>query len=153
MNKLYHKRHPDFEQYDRITIEAVPRYKTSGLSGDEWRMSALVTFYFKGEVVKQQTFGDMKWAATLLMSAWIGDESGIPNHVLQHEEQKCDQPSCCNDATKFYKLRETYSAHGERLDPTDSSLRYFRKFCDQHKTRGDCGREDSDLNYEEIAKP
>lgn len=37
---MHYKRHPDFETYDRITIDTVERYKTSGLSGDEWRFSS-----------------------------------------------------------------------------------------------------------------
>ena len=40
----------DDEGPDRITIDPVPRYKTSGLSGDEWRMSYVVRFYRRGRL-------------------------------------------------------------------------------------------------------
>jgi hypothetical protein len=52
MNKRRYKRHRDDEWFDEIRLETeagavlqiitVPRYKTSGLSGDEWRTSARI---------------------------------------------------------------------------------------------------------------
>lgn len=39
---------PDAQACDEIRIYTVPRYKTSGLSGDEWRISAVTEFYRKG---------------------------------------------------------------------------------------------------------
>ena len=34
--------HHDDEWYDEVRITTVPRYKTSSLSGDEWRTSARI---------------------------------------------------------------------------------------------------------------
>gem|GEM_PF-6705725 len=38
---------PDAQAFDEIRIVTVPRYKTSGLSGDEWRISAMIQFFAK----------------------------------------------------------------------------------------------------------
>jgi hypothetical protein len=38
----------DAQAFDEIRIITVPRYKTSGLSGDEWRISATIQFYRNG---------------------------------------------------------------------------------------------------------
>src|SRR5207237_1236850 len=35
--KPFYKRHEDDEWIDEIRVKVVPRYKTSGLSGKEWR--------------------------------------------------------------------------------------------------------------------
>lgn len=45
MNRAYR---PDAQAFDEIRIFTVPSYKTSGLSGDEWRISATVEFYRNG---------------------------------------------------------------------------------------------------------
>ena len=39
-NPPHFERHPDDEWYDEVRIVTVPRYKTSGLSGDEWRFTS-----------------------------------------------------------------------------------------------------------------
>jgi hypothetical protein len=146
--EVFHKRLSDFEPYDKIVLDIVPRYKQSGLSGDEWRQSVSVTFLFKGNIVQTGHFGTMKSAIMMLGAMWIETSSPIPDTVLKAEEILCDQPSCVNHATARYILKELFSRNGEKLDPSDSHGVYFRKFCDAHKTRGDCGREDADTNYD-----
>ena len=148
MQKPWHKRHDDFECYDKITMEVVPRYKTSGLSGDEWRQHVEVKFWFKGHEIASHWSRDMRTAAMLFGSWLIGDGSGIENKILKLEKDLCDQPSCTEPPTHRYILKELFSHQGERLDKTDGYTRpYFRQFCQKHGTRGDCGREDADVNY------
>ena len=48
---MQNRNHHDDEWYDEIRVTTVPRFKTSGLSGDEWRRSAKVTFLRKGIVL------------------------------------------------------------------------------------------------------
>jgi hypothetical protein len=72
MNKLPLRRHHDDDYLDRITIHAAsganfvafirPRYKTSGLSGDEWRVSATVEVrrHPNSELVATRTFHRMR---------------------------------------------------------------------------------------------
>ncbi len=40
---------PDAQAFDEVRIRTVPRWKESGLSGDEWRISATVEFWRKGK--------------------------------------------------------------------------------------------------------
>lgn len=147
-DKMWHKRHHDFECFDKITMEVVPRYKTSGLSGDEWRQHVEVTFWFKGHAILSWGCSDMNAAAMLLGSKLLDAGSPISDKVLQLEDDLCDQPSCTEPPTHRYILKQLFSRSGERLDPTDGySRHHYRKFCQKHGTRGDCGREDSDDNY------
>ena len=45
---------PDAQAFDEIRIITVPRYKTSGMSGDEWRISARIEFMRNGQVVNTE---------------------------------------------------------------------------------------------------
>lgn len=65
-------------------------------------------------------------------------------------DEKCDQHGCDQDWTVKYRIKKTYSSCGEEL--TKETFEHWRKFCKRHSTRGDCGREDSDRNYEEIER-
>lgn len=150
---LRHKRHPDSGWYDRVEVEVVPRYKTSGMSGDEWRTSVRLRWYFKGLLVGEERFGrDIKEALSYIphVIAVAGD-SGASNEWLKHEAQKCDQPGCSEDAVEKFKLRRHTSERGEFLDEGENQDRAsYRKFCEKHRTRGDCSREDADSNYESL---
>lgn len=68
-SKMPLRRHHDDSYWDQIDIDAegvalrasiVPRYKTSGLSGDEWRISAKLQVKQQAEVF-ERTFGRMNW--------------------------------------------------------------------------------------------
>ena len=50
-DKIHTKIPPDRQAFDEIRIKTEPRYKQSGLSGDEWRISGKIEFMYKGEVV------------------------------------------------------------------------------------------------------
>lgn len=149
MKTDYHKRHDDWEPFDAVYVTTVPRYKTSGMSGDEWRISALVRFYFKGECVFEEGFRNVQTALTRLAALYDDASCPIPDKVIAIEREACDQPSCGDKAVAKYWLKQEFSARGEKLHPDEhSSLRAYRKFCERHLQRGDCGREDSDRNYE-----
>lgn len=150
-DRVFHKRLPDFEAFDRIELSVVPRWKTSGLSGDEWRQSVSVRFLFKGEQVHETWFGDMQAAILFLGSEWVKQQEPIPGRVIEIEnEGACDQPSCTDRATVRLRIKRQTSPRGELIDPAETRLRYFRQFCDRHRRRGDCSREDCDDNYEAI---
>jgi len=142
----FHKRHRDFEVFDEIQLKVVPRYKTSELSGDEWRTSVRVTLSFKGAVVTTKCFGDMDSAIRMFGATTVTDQ--IPDIVRKLEETKCDQPGCSEDAVSRYRLKQQFSRNGHRLDPSDQYGTCYRQFCSRHLRRGDGGREDSDDNYE-----
>jgi hypothetical protein len=147
MDKLYHRRLRDFESFDRVELSIVPRYKTSGLSGDEWRQHIAVKFYFKGELVHETGFNRMRDALMLLGGEWIRAQEPIPDRIIELESTKCDQPSCTAEAVGRFELKKLTADNGEYLDMSDQYLRYYRKFCKRHLRRGDCSREDADDNY------
>jgi hypothetical protein len=153
MTRAYHKRLPEFESFDRIELDIVDRFKISSLSGDEWRHYVRIRFYFKGEVVYEAGYRDMRTAIMLLGSDWIRNQEPIPPRIIELERTKCDQPGCCADAVSVYRLRQEFSERGESLDPTDSSATTYRRFCKRHLRRGDCSREDCDNNYEVSSGP
>lgn len=145
--KLWLHRHDDDEWYDEVSITTVPRYKTSGLSGDEWRVSALVQFKRKGIVVHEEGYTALQYAVAFLNADWIRSlEQGIGDDTpFKH---LCMQPGCDQPATTVYRLKQVYCNEGHGGDP---GFPMYRQFCLRHSRRGDCGLEDSDTNYEVIS--
>lgn len=151
--KHFFKRHPDDEYYDKITVEAVPRYKTSEMSGDEWRVSATMKFWRKGQLVFERTFNKMETAAIAM--PWFFKTASEGNDFKQAKDEKlCDQPGCGDEAINEVRLKKEYSERGEEISERNmSSFEKRRKFCERHARRGDCGLEDSDANYEVLSGP
>ena len=147
----WHKRLNNFESFDEIRLYVVPRFKTSGLSGDEWRQHVQIDFLFKGEKVAESSFNSMQNAIGILYYEWIKHKEPIPERVIEMERNgKCDQPSCKNDAIGRYWILKEFSDRGEKLHNDEQEHhRSYRQFCDKHKHRGDCSLEDSDDNYRE----
>lgn len=150
----YYKRHPDDSGYaDELRIITRERYKTSGMSGDEWRFHRVLQVFRKGLMIFERPFnGDIAEVASfapLAMAELFGH--GIPTEVLAHDRERCDQPGCPNLATSEYEIIEQFGPRGERLHPEEQSLIYRRKFCQRHLRRGDCGREDCDDNYRVVS--
>lgn len=150
--RLWHKRLNDFESFDRIELQVVPRYKTSGMSGDEWRQHVSVKFYFKGEVVHETGWNSMQNAMMMLPGEWARAQEPIPSRIIEMEHEGfCDQPSCPNQAEGRFRIKRETSERGAWLHEEES--RYhdsYRQFCKCHLRRGDCGREDADDNYESL---
>lgn len=149
----WHRRHRDFEVFDRISLEIVERYKTSGLSGDEWRFSVHASFWFKGEKILERSFRNME-TAVLMLGGVLGETSSpIAERILELEnEGRCDQPGCAAQSVSRYQFKRIFGRGGERL--ADSEMEYatyYAQFCARHLRRGDCGLEDADENYEVIS--
>lgn len=146
MNKAWYKLHADDDWYDGIRIWTKPRYKTSGLSGDEWRVSIVVQVLRKERVLIEKSFGSLetalKWLPWGLVEEGNFGVSSFPPNL-------CDQPGCSEKATTFYKLKEEYEKNGSKSEYQPGTA--HRKFCARHAERGDCGREDADRNYELVA--
>ena len=146
MNQHF-SRHPDDEYIDEISIQTVPRYKTSGLSGDEWRVSARVQFKRKGLVISEKMVSSIEAAASYLPWGLLTfrDEAQDPNWLNREESRGlCLQPGCSELATIIYQLKFKYCHEGHKSDPHRPA---FRRFCARHARRGDCGLEDADENY------
>lgn len=134
---------PDAQGFDRVEIVTVPRYKTSGLSGDEWRISAEIVFYRKGvEVHREGRAANIERACAFVayFHARACDEA---HAYYAGERDVCDQEGCCEPAKWKHVLLAKFSNDGHRSESNGA----YRLFCDRHKTRGDCGLEDADKNY------
>jgi hypothetical protein len=142
-----HRRCRDWEAFDKIELEVVPRYKTSGLSGDEWRTGVAIRFFHKGHLVHEDFRTRMEYAIMMLGDIWVKAQEPIPEKVIRVELEHCDQPGCKNLWIGKRFLKRIAAREGW-LDPENTSFRYFRRFCDKHLKRGDCGLEDADRNYE-----
>jgi hypothetical protein len=149
---LFHKRHRKFEAFDRVEMAVAPRLKSSGLSGDEWRSSVSIKFFFKGVVVHETQTRDMETAILLLGGEFVRNQEPIPTKVIEVERDRCDQPGCGAKADVKLKIKRLTSERGEWLDDKEQSLQYYRRFCAHHSDRGDCDREDCTDNYETIAE-
>jgi hypothetical protein len=148
--ELFHKRLRDWEAFDRITFDVVPRYKTSGMSGDEWRQHVQVRLWHKGEVVFEAGYRDMQCALALAQADFIRQQEPIPERVIELERESCDQPSCPAPPAGKFALKRQTSRTGDYLDQADQYFGAYRQFCKKHLRRGDCSREDADDNYEPI---
>jgi len=158
MNETVHHRHHDDEIVDEISIGCVPRYKMSGLSGDEWRVSYRVTIKRKGTTLFERDYTSMRAAVTHL--PWVmatmheGDLDGFSEEAWRARTEKdrdtCAQPGCGASMAVRYRLKHLFSKEGEGPLP-EPGLTFVTGFCEEHSERGDCGREDSDANYERLA--
>lgn len=150
--KPVHRRHPKFAIFDEVRMTTVPRYKTSEMSGDEWRTSVVVQLFFKGHLIREKSFSNIDAAVTYLGP--LMDESPIPTKVLELEKTLCDQPGCKEEAVSKYRLKKLYSARGEELAEREKPWPYeYRQFCQKHLRRGDGALEDADRNYEVVEGP
>lgn len=144
---------PDDEKYDKVTIEIVPRWKESELSGDEYRFSYVVKAWRKGEVLVTRSWSRLEWALMgLQYTLYIHiEDEGFDHEAWERTRQLCDQPGCDDEPTVFYKRLKAYTKGGEEL--ARQNRKEYRQFCTIHKYRGDCGFDDADANYEPMLDP
>lgn len=149
MNHVFDKRHHDDETIDDVSIKCIPRFKTSGMSGDEWRVSYRVVLKRKGATLFDRLYTSLDAAITHL--PWVlkvmfeGGMDGFDESAWE----RCHQVGCSEPATVFYRLKQVFADNGE--GPIPSTLGHRTAFCARHSERGDCGREDADDNYEIIS--
>lgn len=148
-NVLHRAMKPDAQAFDEVRIVTVPRYKMSGLSGDEWRISAKIQLLRKGNVVHEQGCGNIEVACALL--------PGIYYHAIDDgkayfggEGDICDQEGCKEPAVVTYRVKKSFSRDNPHKwnEELTGPLVAYRCFCQKHSKRGDCGFDDSDSNYE-----
>lgn len=138
---------PDAQAFDEVRIVTVPRYKTSGMSGDEWRISARIEFLRKGHIVHEASVRDVETACGFLMAEYYracDDGKGY----FAGEADLCDQEGCAQPATVTYRVKEEFSRDNPHEWHKCIEEICIRKFCDRHSKRGDCGFDDADANYE-----
>src|SRR5690349_6718653 len=119
-DKPNYKRHDDDEWFDEIRISVKPRYKTSGMSGDEWRVSALVEVFRKGVLLKDRSFSKLHYAADFLPAILheMSDEGFSGNH--EQFERLCAQPGCKEDGVVEYRIIDQfYPTYGDKMPKRD----------------------------------
>ncbi len=151
--------HPKDPFVDDGQIKIVERYKTSGLSGDEWRFSVRIELLRKGKVVAYRDVNGMDFAAIEMARALnigVGElEMEDYWNVVSRDEMPgdgfCCQPGCPNTATRTYVMKKLYDRSCSFKKDNGSSYEgaplECREFCDDHGQRGDCGLDDANANY------
>lgn len=147
---------PDAQAFDEIKFITVPRYKMSGMSGDEWRISIKMEFWRKGKLIHTEEFAgqNMEKAMTFASHNYArACDNGLG--LFAGEYNCCDQEGCSKQATVTYKLKnEACNRCGDTKPAGEiTGQAVIRKFCIEHKTRGDSSLEDQDKNYEKIDDP
>lgn len=141
---------PDAQAFDEVRIVTVPRYKMSGMSGDEWRISAKIQLLRKGEVRHEVGYRDVATAAQFLPYV-IAQAHDDGKAFYAGEDNHCDQEGCAEQATVTLRMKKGYCRScGESRDYDDYEKNgriVIRKFCARHSKRGDCGIDDADANY------
>ena len=135
---------PDAQAFDEVRIETVPRWKTSGMSGDEWRISAVARFYRKGQMIFEEHCRNVQTACGLVYG-WYVSGSDDGKGYFAGDGLTCDQEGCHEPATVRYARVKDYCRQGHQSVVFESSA--YRHFCEEHKRRGDCGLDDADANY------
>lgn len=143
---------PDAQAFDEIRIVTVPRFKQSGLSGDEWRISASIQFYRKGKLIMESGCSDIEHAAYLVGARYM-EAVDHGNGYFAGEGDICDQEGCSAKATVALRVKKEYSRDNPHEWNKEHDEVVYRCFCDKHKRRGDQSFDDSDANYEKIEFP
>lgn len=145
---------------DEIRIRRVDRYKSSSLSGSEYRVSYRVELLWKDMVIATTAVGDYQYALVKAQEGLALWPSELEMHdhweVVKLEnlpDDLCCHYGCTNKATHKMVCLKNYSSDGRFSEDADLSGPYLygRQFCEDHKHRGDCGLDDSDSNYKPFA--
>lgn len=144
----------DDEWIDDIHLRVVPRFKTSELSGDEWRISAVVEFSRKGHIVKTEPYHDLRTALAYISkysasNMYPGNLGIIGDVVDTLVQDYCMQPGCSEPWTVEYNMTTQGCSHCGDVKQVEFT-EHHRRFCEQHKNRGDSSLDDSERNYVDI---
>lgn len=142
------RRHADDEWADEIRIRVRPRFKASGLSGDEWRVSAVIEFFRKGRLVGEDSgLPSMRAAAMALPWLWmvVPERPGFRRLPDEDELKTCQQPGCQDPAAVQYRVLQVRCCRQTlRMEPPVPEM--WTAFCLKHSRRGDLDPEDCDAN-------
>lgn len=151
------KRHGDDEWVDEIRFRTVPRFKESELSGSEWRVSVTVEYLRKGVVVCRESYSRMTWAIAHVAVHAGGLHPGDFDHerlidagaIRRLDQDYCMQPGCSEPWT--VELEQTHQGCGQCGTVKENvHQNVVRRFCDQHRRRGDSDLDDNDDRYRQL---
>lgn len=161
MSAPLRRQHPHEDTFfDKIEVERIERYKTSGMSGDEWRFSWRIRCIRRGRVLVQRWCNGhdyaMLLAATAMAIGWeiVGFHESHPEWQIVEpwddgiEKGICCQPGCPIKATVHYRMKREYDRSCFFSKDLEDDQLWYREFCEKHKRRGDSGLDDGEGNYE-----
>lgn len=147
MGQPFYPRLDKDEFVDEIRITTEPRFKTSDLSGDEWRTSTKVVALRKGRPVGERTWGRLT-DALARVKAWVEDDLLCPIDNPDLTNDLCFQPGCPEPWTVEYRMtKRGCSSCGSVKDEDAEFYDYRRRFCQRHARRGDSNLGDMDDFY------
>src|SRR6266481_8559610 len=89
---------PKAQGFDEVRIFTVPRYKQSGLSGDEWRISDSIELWRKGKLIHERGVRNVEigfaFASAVLYEAQDDGKAHFGGDGIH-----CDQEGCADAAT------------------------------------------------------
>lgn len=148
--RVRYARKPDAQGFDEIRLVTVPRFKSSYLSGDEWRIHVSLQFCRKGRIVHEEFGGHkMDTAVQMLGQKYLraGDDGKM--FFGGGENGTCDQEGCAEQAKVFYRKKLEYCNEPYKHEPIPlDEETVIRGFCERHSKRGDSSFDDMDSNYE-----
>lgn len=154
-DRPFYTMHRGDDFVDEIRIVVRERYKTSGLSGDEWRFHRVIQLFRKGALMHEDAYnGNISSVASYLPWKLVEWRERAESIEEFRREDLCFQPGCQEKAVSEYEIIEEFGPQGQRLHPEETG--FFskrRRFCARHLRRGDCDREDCDANYRVISGP
>jgi hypothetical protein len=114
----------------------------------EWRTNKQFQLVSKGRVLDLNLDPDNNWLMVEVVERMMSRWNKRDEATLITTTDQCDQEGCSAPSTVTYKMKALYNGGCDPIDPyiTDSRP-LIRKFCDEHKKRGDGYYEDSDDNY------
>lgn len=140
---------PDAQPFDEVRLVTAPRFKQSGMSGDEWRISIVAEFWRKGAKVHECGCGSKMDIAVAMLGHQYFRACDDGHGFYAGERDVCDQEGCSKQAVVCYLVKKEFSRDRPHEWNAPPPWRHYRAFCSQHKRRGDCGFDDADDNYEE----
>ena len=149
--KLSYALKPDAQAFDEIKLIVVPRYKSSELSGSEWRISINAEFYRNGQKVHEAWCGHSMDVAVALLASRYYEATDNGKGYFAGDGIHCDQEGCHEKAKFLYRIKKDFCSGAGKCG--QEKKRYsdeHRCFCEKHATRGDSDLKDNDENYELI---
>jgi len=114
---------------------------------------AAICFTWKGHPVKSMSHDGkpVPFLVAVGHAAWARHataDDGAADHMRRLTAELCAQPGCRSPIEVVYRLKKRFCQSCGNEKYADLNLSDHRGFCRKHSTRGDCGFEDADRNYE-----
>ena len=161
----------DDEWVDRVEIKVYPRFKTSELSGNQWRQTVGVSAFRKGVLIGfmgRSSFDEAtREIATFVKGCYGSTFCAFPGvHGMSRDDPSlvaskeagrnrmrklCMHIGCDKPAVNLHRVTQdgcTRCGHARELSRNEP---YTRRFCAEHNNRGTQGLSDSNRSLELIA--